>query len=304
MPRAALELLRPAHWVKNLVVLAPLAFSGRLADPPSVRAALLMVAAFCLLASGGYAWNDLRDAAADRRHPVKARRPVASRRVPAAVAGGLGAAALAAGLALGWLVERDAPPLDRGGPAALGPLDCCLAYVGLTVAYSLVLRRVAGLDVAALAAGFVLRAWAGSAALQLEPSRWLLACSFCLALFLALGKRRLEASQLGAATGATRPALAGWSVAALDRLVDLAAVLAGASYVAYALAPDTRPKVGGAWLLLSAPIVLWLVARVRGRLRRDAASDPVELLLRDRVALAGLLAWAVVALAVVYRRPW
>jgi 4-hydroxybenzoate polyprenyltransferase len=285
-------------------VLAPLAFSGRLPDPPSARSATLLAAAFCLLSSGGYAWNDLRDAAADRRHPAKAHRPLASRRLSPTLAAGLGALLLAAGLALGWRVERDAPPLGRGWLTALGPLDWCLLYVGLTVAYTLVLRRVAGLDVLALAAGFVLRAWAGSAALQLEPSRWLLACSFCLSLFLALGKRRLEASQLGAAAGATRPALAGWSVAALDRLVDLAALLAGASYVAYSLAPDTRDKVGGAWLLLSAPIVLWLVARVRGRLRRDAAADPVELLLRDRVALAGLLAWGLVALAVVYRRPW
>ncbi len=285
-------------------MLAPLVFSGRLLDPPSLSSALLMAAAFCLLASGGYAWNDLHDEAADRGHPEKSRRPLPAARLPRGAAGLLGLMALAAGLSLAAQVARIAPPLGPRGLAAPGPLDWCWAYVGLTLAYTLVLRRVAGLDVLALATGFVLRAWAGSAALQLEPSRWLLACSFCLALFLALGKRRLEASRLGAATGATRPALAGWSVATLDRLVDGAALLAGASYVAYALASDTRAKVGGAWLLVSAPIVLWLVWRVRGRLRRDAAADPVELLLRDRVALAGLLAWTLLVLAVVYRRPW
>lgn len=299
-----MALLRPAHWAKNLVVLAPLAFAGRLTDPPALRLAALTAAAFCLLASGGYALNDLVDAASDRLHPGKAGRPLSSGRLPRPAAAALGLACLGAGLWLGAAAAREAPPLSTAGLAALDPLDWCLAYLGLTASYTLLLRRVPVLDVLALAAGFVLRAWAGSAALQLVPSRWLLACSFCLALFLAVAKRRLEASQLGPATRGTRPALAALPLAALDRALDVSAALAALAYVAYTVAPDTRAKVGGAWLALSLPPALGLLARARARVRRDAASDPVELLLRDPPTLAGFAAWLALVLAVVYRSPW
>jgi len=282
------------------VVLAPLVFAGRLEDPASLRAELLMAAAFCLLASGGYALNDLRDQPADRLHPAKAGRPLPSGALPRRAALGLGLACIAAGLGLGWVVQRLAPPAGAGGLAAVGPLGWCVAYLALTGAYTVWLRAIAGLDVLALAAAFVLRAYAGSAALQLLPSDWLVACGACLALFLALGKRRLEVSQVGAAA---RPALAPWDPAVLDRLVDLSALAAGASYVVYTVAPVTAAKVGGPGLLASAPLVAWLLYRARGRLRRDEASDPVELLLRDRPTLLGFLAWTLVVLAVIYRRP-
>jgi len=263
-----------------------------------------MAAAFCLLASGGYALNDVHDRREDRGHPVKARRPLASGALSTAAALMLALPCLAGGLWLGWQVQRLAPPVADRGLGSLGPLAFCLAYLVLGLAYTLVLRAVAGLDVLALAVAFVLRAYAGSAALQLLPSRWLVLCGACLALFLALGKRRLEASQLGAAAGRARPALLAWSRALLDRLVDLAALLAAATYVVYTVAPDTAAKVGGRGLLLSAPLVVWLLLRARRRLRRDAAADPVELLLADRPTLLGFLAWTLVVLAVVYRQPW
>ncbi len=151
------------------------------------------------------------------------------------------------------------------------------------------LRAVAGVDVLVLAIGFVLRAYAGSAALQILPSHWLVTCGFSLALFLAMGKRRLESSQRGAEASAGRPSLAGWDPRALDRLVDATALLAVLSYAAYTLAPDTAAKIAGAgW---RSPSDRGLArARARGRLRRDAAADPVELLLRDVPTLLGFAA--------------
>ncbi|HEX5011365.1 MAG TPA: UbiA family prenyltransferase [Planctomycetota bacterium] len=282
------------------MVLAPLVFAGRLKDPAALRAALLMAAAFCLLASGGYALNDLRDEPADRLHPAKAGRPLPSGALPRRTALGLGLLCIATGLGLGWVVQRLAPPVEAGGLAAVGPLGWCVVYLALSGAYTLWLRAVAGLDVLALAAAFVLRAYAGSAALQLLPSHWLVACGACLALFLALGKRRLEISQVGAAA---RPALATWDPAVLDRLLDLSALAAAVSYVVYTVVPATAARVGGPGLLASAPLVAWLLVRARGRVRRDAASDPVELLLRDRPTLLGFVAWTIVVLAVIYRHP-
>lgn len=284
-------------------MLAPVVFAGRLVDGASLRAEVLMAAAFCLLASAGYALNDLHDAAADAQHPAKAGRPLASRSLPRSFAWATGLACAAAGLLLGAHVQRLSPP-GATGLSAVGPFGWCLAYLALTTSYTLVLRAVAGLDVLVLAIGFVLRAYAGSAALQILPSHWLVTCGFSLALFLAMGKRRLESSQRGAEASAGRPSLAGWEPRTLDRLVDATALLAVLSYAAYTLAPDTAAKIGGRGLALTVPIVAWLVARARNRLRRDAAADPVELLLRDGPTLLGFLGWAAIVLLVVYRRPW
>ena len=280
---------------------APLVFAGRLFDAASLRAELLMFTAFCLLASATYALNDLHDAAGDRAHPLKRQRPVASGALSRGAACAVAAACGAGGLLIGWHLQAVAPPFGSG-LAALGPLGFCVAYLALTAAYTFVLRGIAGLDVLALSAGFVLRAYAGSAALQLRPSHWLVICGFALALFLAAGKRRLEISQLGAAAVQGRPSLARWSLPVLDRLVEAAAALAVITYVVYSISPETAAKMGGRGLVYSAPIVAWLVARARHRVRQDAATDPVELVLRDPPTLLGLLAFSAVVLLVIYHR--
>ena len=283
------------------MVLAPLVFAGRLFDAASLRAELLMFAAFCLLASATYALNDLHDAAGDRTQPLKRDRPLASGALSRGAALALAATCGAGGLLLGWYLQGVAPPFGSG-LAALGPLGFCGLYLLLTATYTFVLRSIAGLDLLALATGFVLRAYAGSAALQLRPSHWLVICGFALALFLAAGKRRLELSQVGAPALAGRPSLARWSLPVLDRVLEAAAALAVITYVVYTISPETEAKMGGRGLVWSAPIVAVLVARARNRLRRDAAADPVELVLRDLPTLLGLLAYAAVVFVVIYRR--
>jgi 4-hydroxybenzoate polyprenyltransferase len=299
--RSALALLRPLHWSKNLLVLAPVVFAGRLADPPSLRQACLMAASFCLLASGGYALNDLLDRERDRHHPKKRDRPLASGRLRAPAALALGVVCAAGGLLLAALVQRDAPPLAQHGPASVGPASWAALYLGLTLVYSAALKRVVVLDVLALASAFVLRAVAGAAALQLPPSRWLLVCSFFLALFLALGKRRTELAQLGAATRDSRPMFVPYRLPALDRLLVAAAFLAVGSYVLYTLADDTLAHVGSRRLLLTAPLVAWLVARHREQLRTARGGDPVAMLLGDRPVVAVFLLWCAAVLLIVYR---
>jgi 4-hydroxybenzoate polyprenyltransferase len=298
-----LALLRPLHWVKSVVVLAPLVFAGRLLDLPSLRLSLLAAAAFCLLASAGYVLNDLHDAAFDRHHPLKSGRPLARGGVARGGAVALLLACLAGGLLLAAWLERLAPPPAAGGLLRAGPLAWCLVYVALTALYTLLLKRLVVLDVIALALGFLLRAGAGSAALQLAPSRWLLICGFCLALFLAAGKRRLELAQLGRASAQTRPMLAAYTPASLDALVDGSALLCVGSYVAYGAAPDTVAHVGSRALLLTAPLVALLVWRHRRRLRRGEGRDPVEMLLSDPASIAGFLLWTAGVLLVIYR-PW
>ncbi|MEK7767697.1 MAG: UbiA family prenyltransferase, partial [bacterium] len=153
-------MLRPAQWTKNLLVLAPLVFARRVAQPESVWLALQAATAFCLVSSALYIVNDLLDRDADRRHPVKRRRSIASGTVHRDTAL---VAAVVLG-ALGFLVVLPLP-----APAFL----CLLGFAALGLAYSLQLKRVVIVDVLALAGGYVLRAAAGAFALQVEMSSWL-----------------------------------------------------------------------------------------------------------------------------------
>lgn len=163
----ALELLsamRPRQWVKNVFVLAPLVFSSQLDDPRVLGRALLAFAAFSLVASAVYLVNDIRDREEDRRHPRKRLRPIAAGRLPVAVAAGtallLAAASLAVGVALGGTF-----------------VTILVVYLAANLAYSMGLKRVVILDVMVLSFGFVLRVMAGSAAVRVEVSAWLILCT-------------------------------------------------------------------------------------------------------------------------------
>ncbi len=297
-------LARPLHWVKNAVVLAPIVFAGRLGHRDDLLRSLLTVLAFCLLASAVYVLNDLHDAPRDRNHPDKRLRPLAAGTVPAGAALALAALCLALGLGVAFRVQQAAPPPPgASGLAAMGTFRWCALYVALGAVYTAALKRLVVADVLALAAGFVLRAFAGAAALSILPSPWLVGCGACLALFLAFGKRRLELAQLGDRAGDSRPMAPPYSLSALDRLVDGSAVLVNVAWVAYTVAPGTVARVRGYGLLLTVPVVIGLVLRHRGQLRRGAGSDPVVLLIRDRLALTGFLLWCLIVLAVIYR-PW
>ncbi len=178
---SAIRLLRPEQWTKNAAVLAGLIFARRMGDPVAVTRALAACAAFCLASSAAYVANDLLDREADRRHPVKSRRPLAAGEL------GVGEALLA-----GVLVAVGA----LGIAAAVGArlLVCVLAYWALQAGYNAVFRRRPVLDVIALASGFVLRAFTGAWVIEVEVSPWMLVCAFHLALFLAIAKRRHEAA--------------------------------------------------------------------------------------------------------------
>ena len=181
--RAWVELARPQQWVKNGFVLAGVLFGHAWGDPRLLAAALAATAAFCLASSATYAFNDCLDAARDRDHPDKRARPVARGAVAPREAYALSAALAAAGLALAaW----------AGASVAL----IVAAYFALNAAYTLGLKRVPVLDVFVIAAGFMLRLLAGTSGIGIEPSEWLLACGFLLALFLRFAHRPAGAGPL------------------------------------------------------------------------------------------------------------
>ncbi len=287
---AVIRLLRPEQWLKNGFVLAPLVFSGLALDPNAWRRSLLAATAFCLLASATYVVNDLMDREADRSHPAKRSRPLAAGEVPGWGAGVLALLLAAGGAALAVM---------------LGPHFAAAAgsYLGLTLLYSLLLKRAVFLDVLTVAAGFVLRVVGGAEAIAVPVSPWLILCAYLLALYLALGKRRAELVLLGEDAGNHRQVLGRYSLPMVDQAIS---VVLGATVVAYALytvAPDTVAKVGSTALLYTVPVVLYGLFRYLYLLHRhELGGSPARTLLTDPPLILCVLAWLVVAAAVITMR--
>lgn len=284
-----LESMRPRQWSKNVFVLAGIVFAGQLFDLRSELRVLACFVVFCAASSAVYLVNDVADRASDSHHPLKRSRPIACGRLGPATA-----IAAAAALAGGSLA----------GAARLNgaTLAITAAYLASTVAYSFGLKRVFLLDVMIIAAGFVLRAAAGAACIDAEISPWLLVCSFLLALFLALGKRRSELVLLGQEATTHRVALGRYSLPLLDGWLT---ALAGASIVSYAIytqSPRTVEHFGTADLLYTIPFVIYALFRYQHHVvREDAGGDPGSLLAQDRALWIALLGWVVTAAVVIYR---
>lgn len=269
---AALAALRPRQWTKNLLLFAGIVFAAQLGDPSRWVAAITAFVAYCAASSGAYLVNDVRDVASDRLHPVKRGRPIArgelAPRTALALAAALGVLALALGAAL--------------GPASLA---CVIAFAVLQAAYSLGLKSLELVDVITIAGLFVLRAAAGAIAVDVRISQWLLLCTFLLALFVALGKRRAE---LGLEGVQARAALSGYTPALVDQLLAIVAAATIAAYAGYTLtAHDSR------WLVATLPLVVYGLFRYLLLLhRRGLGEEPEALLVEDLPLLATVAAWA------------
>ncbi|HEU4630946.1 MAG TPA: decaprenyl-phosphate phosphoribosyltransferase [Gemmatimonadaceae bacterium] len=285
---AWLRLLRPRQWVKNAFVLAPLLFSGRAIDLEAPLHAAAAFVLFCLLASGIYCVNDALDADADRVHPVKRHRPVAAgsitRRAALLVGGALALSALLLALPLG---------LDLAG--------VLLAYCLLNAAYARWLKRMVLLDVFGLAAFFVLRLLAGSAAVDVHPSVWLLLCGGLLALFLGFAKRRHELLLLGADSRHHRAVLAHYDAPFLDQVSVVLIAVTLVSYIMYTLTSATAAKVGSETLSYSTAFVLYGVLRYLYLSQHRRGGDAAEALLTDRGLLASAVAWLLYCGWAIYR---
>ena len=257
-----LEAMRPRQWSKNVFVLAGIVFAGRLFEARAELRVLACFALFCAASSALYLANDVADRASDVHHPLKRTRPIASGRLSPSLA-------IAASAILTLVALAGTALLNRT------TLAVTAAYLASTFAYSLGLKRAFLLDVMIVAAGFVLRAVAGASCIEAEISPWLLVCSFLLALFLALGKRRAELVLLGQNATDHRVALGSYSLPLVDSWLT---ALAGASIVSYALFRYQHHVV-----------------------RQDAGGDPGSLLLQDPGLWISLLAWAITAAVVIYR---
>ena len=283
-----LRLFRPAHWIKNLFVLGPLLFSGRAFDPSALTNALIAFAAFCLVSSGVYAINDVMDKNADRIHPIKRARPVAAGRIAtrSAIFGGL--TLILAGLALASVANRSV-------------VLFIALYVSLNVLYMWRLKEVVVLDVFVIASFFVIRLLTGAAAINVEPSVWLLLCGGLLALYLGFTKRRHELVLLGDESAGHRGVLSQYTAAFLDQMSMVLLSVTVICYIMYTLESATANAVGTNLLSYSAAFVLYGVFRYLFLVHQREGGSPTHTLLNDRQLLLVATAWLVYCGLVIYR---
>ena len=287
MPALLLRALRPAQWTKNLFVVAPLLFGKAVTEAgPAVRT-LSAGVAFCGVASALYLLNDVRDRESDRAHPVKRLRPVASGEL----------SPRSALLASAALLAVSAVLLALASPAALPWVGL---YAALTALYSFGLKSVPLFDVFVVAAGFVLRVLAGSAAAGVAASHWLLLCTFFLALFLALSKRRGELANHGPAG---RASLREVPVTLVESLENVTLGTTIVCYALYTVSPETVAWFGTDRLLVTVPIVVFGMFRWRLLEARGKGEDTTSDLLTDPGLLLTIFAWALVCAAVIYLLP-
>jgi decaprenyl-phosphate phosphoribosyltransferase len=274
--------MRPRQWVKNLLVVAAPAAAGDLDDISVVTRTLIAVGCFTLAAAGTYLVNDAVDVEADRRHPTKRLRPVASGLVPVPVAYGVGLSAMVAAPVLGGIATR------WQLAAVLG------SYVVLTLAYSQVLKHLAVVELVVVALGFVLRATAGGAATGIPLSQWFLIVASFGSLFMVVGKRYAEATQVGEAGVSTRRVLAEYPVVWLRQLRDTCVAVTLLAYCLFAFERGNQVHLTLPWYQLSIlPVTLGLL-RYSLQVERGEGAAPEDLVLGDRTLQLAGLAWLVV----------
>ena len=279
MAAPLLRLMRPRQWMKNLLVFAGPAAAGVLDDADHAARSALVFVAFCLAASGAYCLNDAADAEADRRHPRKRFRPVASGAVSPSTARGLGAILLTAGIAV------------AAGTGDWQPVAVVGAYVALQPLYTYALKHVAVVDLMIISAGFVLRAVAGVVGSDVPISDWYLIVASFGSLFLAAGKRSTEL-RLGDDATAHRRSLDTYSPTFLGLVQGVAVSITLLAYCLWAFEKAAVADVDVPWFELS--IVPFTALLLRYALAHESSEllGPEEIVLTDRPLQAIGVLWA------------
>lgn len=276
---ALIRLMRPHQWLKNAFVFAGLMFSQSWRDTALDLRVLAAFAAFCCISSLVYILNDWHDRASDALHPTKRHRPLASGAVSAPLALALAVLLLATGVLLAF----DNRVL----------LVLLAVYALLNIAYSWRLKQVPVVDVSIIASGFMLRLLAGTVAVGIPPSRWLLLTGIFVALFLGFCKRKAETFH---DESSRRAVLAHYPPALLDTFIAVTMTATLTTYSLFATSPEAQMQHGER-LLYTVPVVIFGMLRYTYQVHRGRGEDVARDLLRDPWLLGGGLLWVVIFLS-------
>ena len=287
-----IRLARPAHWIKNIIVLLPVVFAQRTGEAQAWLSAGLAMVAFCLASSASYIFNDIRDREKDRLHPRKRNRPLPAGLIGTGPAAAAAVVCAAAGVAVAW-------------SANTAVLAVIVAYLLLQSAYTLWVKEKILADVICIALGFVLRAAGGAVAIPVQISPWLFVCTFTLCLFMGFCKRCNELVTLGRPeeAGEHRRTLAHYTPELLTHLITLSAGVAVVAFLLYASSSRTVGHFGTDYLIYTLPVVVYGVFRFAMLSMKGVYADPMDLFLHDRAFQLTLLIWLAAAVAIIRWGP-
>lgn len=272
--------IRVKQWMKNLFVLAALLFTRNYTDPVKSGQAFLGFLLFCFSSAAIYLLNDVMDLEVDRRHPIKCSRPIASGRFPVP---------LAIVLAIVLVLFSAVMALLFLGIDFFAILSI---YIVLNIFYSKYLKHIVILDVLVIAIGFVLRAMAGAAAIDVEISNWLLLCTILLSLFLALSKRRHELVLLEDKAMDHRAILREYSPYLLDQLISVVTASTLTAYALYTMDPKVQANLGTDRLIFTTPFVIYGIFRFLYLVhRKDQGGDTSEIIVTDVPFALNICLW-------------
>ena len=280
-----LKLMRPHHYIKNILIFAALACSGQLFDPAKLIPGCLGFAAFCLISSVVYIINDIRDVEKDRNHPTKCRRPIAAGTVSVKNAWILAAVLILVAIVCNGFVFNPVSTL------------LLVLYLVLNLAYSFGLKNIPIVDISILVAGFLIRVLYGAMVTGIVISNRLYLTVIALSFYLALGKRRNELKQHG--DSQTRKVLKSYPVAFLDKGMNMCLTLAIVFYSLWSMA-DSTVAAYGQHLVFTVPIVLLIVMKYSLNIEGESDGDPVEVLLHDKVLLGLCLVYFCAMFLILY----
>lgn len=292
-----LKLIRPKQWMKNMFVFLPMFFGGSLFDVQDIFAAAMTFLAFCFAASSIYCYNDLVDVEADRRHPVKCHRPIASGAVSVKAAYGL--------MGLMFLLSVGAMALllfsGLSVQSFLLVAGIVFAYWLLNLAYCAKLKQFAIVDVCVVSFGFVLRILAGGFATEVFVSKWLVLMTFLLTLFLSFAKRRDDVLRMNETGEAPRKNTIRYNLTFINEAITITASVMLVCYIMYTVSPEVIAHTHNDYLYLTTILVLLgLLRYIQISVVDKKSGDPTKVMLHDRYIQLIVAAWLLVFLLILY----
>ncbi|MGQ9534498.1 MAG: decaprenyl-phosphate phosphoribosyltransferase [bacterium] len=280
------HLFRAEQWVKNIFIFAGLIFSREFHQPEKIGITLLGFVIFSFLCSAGYIINDIIDRKEDRHISTKINRPIASGRIKVHNALILSVILIILTFLASFRIN-------------INFFYVVFAYIGLSILYSLVIKYFAILDVLVIAIGYVLRSVAGAVIINVDISSWLILCTFLLALFIILSKRKAEIRMLGSDAIKHRRVLFHYSVDLLNQMIAIAISACVVTYCIYTLSPDTISKFHTRNMVFTVPFVIYGLFRYLYLTEKKSGTDmPNRVLIRDLPMMVNFILWGITCILI------
>ena len=285
-----IKLLRPHQWVKNLFLFLPIFFAGDFFNLAKLIDLGIGFVAFSLMSSAVYILNDYRDREADRVHPVKKWRPLASGDVKPATGIALMLIMSIIALIISWLLN---PILSY----------ILMGYGGLNIAYSMGLKQISILDILIVAVGFVLRTLAGGYVADVYISHWLIIMIFLLSLFLVITKRREDLIEFEASGKVLRKSLQKYNIAFINSVLTMLSGVIIVAYIMYSVSPEVNERLGTNNLYMTSIfVIIGLMRYLQITLVENIKGSPIRILYTDRFTIVNLLVWLLAFFLIIYEK--